>query len=266
MNQLEAHCKSAKALEGNETKIKAFEADLKSAATKAASSFDQRRSELADKFDKAEQHAQEAAQHANSVNETSNMIEALDKADAALAALRNVSREIEALGREQRRQVSTALNAVREKATGFAYKAARGVEKLADKVTDPLYSLGDSAEDMADKLSDKRTDLADCALNALERVDSKIHDRAESIEEAARKSLEESADSVHSKEAHLRTLVERAAARQAAFEAVLAARQGQDWKASFLPLALTAIAASACTALVLVRSKPTSSMSSPLLA
>lgn len=266
ISQLEKHCKSAKALAGNETEIAAFEADLKSAAIKVDLSLKTRRTKLADKYQTVTHKAHTAALHANSVNGTANITAALEKADAALTALRNVSNELKSLDREQLYQLAKALKAVGENATRVAHNAARRAERIADVVTDPLYGMGDSMEDKADKLNDQRTDLASCASDALDKVDSQIKDRAEDIEHKTSESLQQDADRRHDTETHLKTLAERAAARSASLEAALSARdQHQNFGASLVPMALTAVIASGCTAFLFKRSQATSSMRNPLL-
>jgi hypothetical protein len=203
---------------------------------------------------------------ANSVNGTENISAALNKTDEAFAAVRNVSNEIQALDREQRHQISKALQAVRKKSTGLAHKAARLAEKLADKVTDPLYGLGDSMEDKADKLSDNRTHLASCATDALDKVDTQIKDSAGGVEHKASESLHKAADDRHKAEEQVQMLMQRAAARIAVTEAMqLASGQNQDSKSLFLPMAATAVFSSACTAALMMRSRSPSSMTSPLL-
>jgi hypothetical protein len=256
VKQLEDHCKSATALAANKTAIMAFENQLQVAAAQAESTLKSRRVKLADKFHATQKKAQAAIQYANSFNvdvilddQVASITAALDAADAALAALHNVSSELQALDREQRYQVSRALHAVREEATGFAHRLARRAERVADMVVDPLYNLGDTMEGIADKLSDKRTGLADCALDALDEVDTQFQDRAEEIEHKRNESLQLDADERLDVEMKLRRQVQRAVTRSAALEAMfLTTAQNQDYGTLFGSILLTAIAAFVCTA------------------
>jgi uncharacterized phage infection (PIP) family protein YhgE len=266
ISELAKHCKSAKVLAANKTQIKAFEADFESAVDKIESTLKPHRLKLADKFRTLQEKALAAAKKANSVNGTTNISAALNKTDEAFAALRNVSNEIQALDREQRHQISKALQAMRKKTTGLAHQAVRRAEKIADKVTDPLYDMGDSMERKADIFVDNRTHLAGCASGALDKVDNQIKDSAEEVEHKASESLQKDADDRHNAEERLQTLMQRAAARIAASEAMqLASGQNQDSKSLFLPMAATAVFSSACTAALMMRSRSASSMTSPLL-
>jgi len=266
VSELESRCKSAKALAGNKTAIAEFEAQLQSAAAQIESSLQKRRAQLTDKLRATQNKARTAARHANFANGTANITTALDEADVALATLHNVSNEFQALDREQRYQVSKALQAVRKDATGLAQKFAQRAEHIADMVVDPLYSLGDAMEDKADKLTDQRTDLASCALDALDEVDTQIHDRAEKIEHHGSEALQRDADNRHDVEMHLQRQVQRAVTRRAALEAVaLANFQVQGSGASFGAIALVAFTAVACTFVILMRSRRVSPLNSPLL-
>jgi hypothetical protein len=266
VKQLEDHCKNATALAANKTAIMAFEGRLKFAAAQAEASLKQRRDDLSDKLHAMQQKAQAAIQNANSFNITANITAALDVADAALAALRTVSSELQALDREERHQLSQSFQAVRKEATGLAHRLARRAERVADSVVDPLYNLGDSMEELADKLTDRRTDLADCALDALDKVDTQIHDRADEIEHKRSESLQRDADKRRDIEIHLQRQAQRAVTRNASLEAVFVmSAQNQNSGRLFGPIALTAITASACTALSVMRSRTLSSLNSPLL-
>mmetsp|Transcript_47286 Transcript_47286/g.75527 ORF Transcript_47286/g.75527 Transcript_47286/m.75527 type:complete len:302 (+) Transcript_47286:61-966(+) len=266
VSELEIRCKSAKALAGNKTAIAEFEAQLQSAAAQIESSLEKRRAQLTDRLHVTQNKARAAAHHANSVKGTANISAAVDEADVALAALRNASNDLQALEREQRYQVSKALQAVRKDATGLAKKFAQRAEHIADVVVDPLYSLGDAMEDKADKLTDQRTDFASCALDALDEVDTQIHDRAEKIEHYESEALQRDADNRHDVEMHLQRQVQRAVTRRAALEAVaLASFQVQGSGASFGAIALVAFTAVSCAFVILMRSRQVSPLNSPLL-
>lgn len=267
VSELEIRCKSAKALAGNKTTIAEFQAQLQSAVAQIESSLETRRAQLTDRLHVTQKKARAAAHHANSVNGLANITAALDEADVALAALRNASNDLHALEREQRYQVSKALQVVRKNATGLAQRFARRAEHIADMTVDPLYNMGDAMEDKADRLTDQRTDFASCALDALEQVDNQVHDRAEKIEQHGSESLQRDADNRQDLEMHLQREVQRAVTRRAALEAVaLASLPIQDSGAYFGALALTAFTAAACTAFIMMRSRPaSSSLNSPLL-
>jgi F0F1-type ATP synthase membrane subunit b/b' len=265
VDKVQALCRSSKAFAANTTEIEDIEGQLESTSHDVKSRLHSKRAALVEKYDAAQKKTDVLAKAANG-SASANSIE------AALAELRNVSNELSALDKEQRHQMSKALGGIRDKALGPWYKAIHDAVRVAAKTTDPLYGMGDAAENQADKLNDARVDAANCATSAIDSADVLIKKKADEIDSRANGILERDADTRSKKLKQLQMQVDRAAARQATFDAVLLAspvNQQQQTSGSVAligVIAFTVVSSAVFTGLLMMRAlKPVHPLNSPLL-